>query len=170
MLDIYFYPEYGKICELVDDGVFCRYVLKTENGEITNQFIKRAAPYLIDDVQYYDIVTPYGYGGPFVAEAKDRPALIAEYREAFSRYCEENRIICEFVRYHPILKNYEDFGGVYTNTFSRHTVGTNLKDFDDPVQSEFSKSARKEVRKAEKADVHCTVIPHPSDLSVFRTL
>lgn len=170
MQDIYFDPVYGKMCELVDDGLCCRFVLHTDSGRIVNQFIKRPVPFLINGKQYYDIVTPYGYGGPIVTEEYDKAKLLEEYRERFAAYCSENDIICEFVRYHPILKNYEDFTSIYENVFSRHTVGTNLADYEDPVQSEFSKSARREVKKGEKAGVICKVFPHPDDLSVFRAL
>lgn len=170
MLDIYFHPAYGKMCELIDGGECCRYVLDTGSGRIVNQFIKRTVPFLVDGVQYYDIVTPYGYGGPVILESSDKEKLIDAYREQFAAYCAENRIICEFVRYHPILKNYEVFSAVYENTYSRHTVGTNLQDFEDPVQSEFSKSARREVRKCESAGVTCVIHPHPDNLDTFKAL
>ncbi len=170
MLDIYFTPAYGKLCELVDDGTCCRYVLNSEAGQIVNQFIRRPVPFLIHGVQYFDIVTPYGYGGPVVVESSDREKLIEEYKTRFADYCSSNNIICEFIRYHPILQNYRDFSSVYDNSYSRHTVGTNLRDYEDPVQSEFSKSARREVRKGEKAGVTCVINEHPGDLSVFRVL
>lgn len=170
MLDIYFEPEYGKLCELVDEGRCCAFLLETENGKIRNQFIKRQAPYLIDGEKYYDIVTPYGYGGPVILEAADKEKLLAEYRERFGQYCKAEHIVCEFIRYHPIFRNFEDFGTVYDNSYSRHTVGTDLQSFEDPVQSEFGKSARREVRKAEKAGVTCTIHPHPDSLDDFRRL
>jgi len=170
MLDIYFSTSYGKMCELVDEGVCCRFDLNNAHGHVINQFIKRPVPFLIDGVQYYDIVTPYGYGGPIIVQTNDRKALVEDYGKEFARYCAENNIICEFIRYHPILKNSEDFESIYQNTYSRHTVGTNLKDYDDPVQSEFTKSARREVRKGEKAGVRCIVNVNPADLSIFRTL
>ena len=170
MFDIYFEPEYGKLCELVDGGVCDRFVLETEFGTVQNMFIKRPVPYLLDGVQYFDIVTPYGYGGPIMFNVSDKEVLLSEYARAFGKYCEDNHIVCEFVRYHPIFCNYLDFDRVYETVFSRHTVGTNLKDFADPVQSEFSKTARREVRKAEAAGVTCTVHPHPVNLDVFRKL
>ena len=170
MKDIYYEAAYGKICELVDDGECCRFELNTANGSVLNQFIKRSVPFLIDGVQYYDIVTPYGYGGPTVLEAIDREKLIEEYHVRFADYCKENHIICEFIRYHPIYQNYLDFSSVYETTFSRHTVGTNLRDYDDPVQSEFGKSARREVRKAESAGVQCVLNVNPTDLQIFKRL
>lgn len=168
MLDIYFEPEYGKLCEPVDNGTCETFTLKTKYGTVKNMFIKRQAPHLLDGEQYFDIVTPYGYGGPVICEATDKEKLLKEYGAAFSAYCRENNIICEFVRYHPIYRNYEDFASVYQTEYSRHTVGTNLKDYDDPVQSEFSKTARREVRKAESVGVTCIINPHPDNLDIFR--
>ena len=170
MLDIYFDLEYGKLCELVDHGSFDAFVLNTEYGTVKNMFIKRPAPYLIDGIQYYDIVTPYGYGGPIMVEPTDKKKLLQLYHEVFAKYCEDNHIVCEFIRYHPIYRNYEDFGAVYQTVYSRHTVGTNLKDYENPMQSEFSKTARREVRKAESAGVTCTINLHPDNLDVFRKL
>lgn len=170
MLDIYFESEYGKLCELVDNGDCCEFVLESRFGTVKNMFIKRPAPYLVDGVQYFDAVTPYGYGGPVICQTTDKEKLLEEYQDEFSRYCAQNNIICEFVRYHPVFRNYEDFGSIYQTEYSRHTVGTNLKDFDDPVQAEFSKTARREVRKAENAGVTCSVHLHPENLDVFRRL
>lgn len=68
----------------------------------------------------------------------------------FTKYCIDNYIVSEFIRFHPIFENALDFKGIYDVAYSRHTVGTNLKDYDDPVQAEFSKSLRREIRKAEK--------------------
>ena len=170
MLDIYFEPEYGKLCELVDGGECAEFVLENEFGAVRNMFIKRPAPYLIDGVQYFDIVTPYGYGGPVISRVSDKEKLLKAYEEQFAAYCEENHIICEFVRYHPIFGNASDFESVYETEFSRHTVGTNLKDYEDPVQAEFSKTARREVRKAESAGVSCVINLHPDNLDMFRKL
>lgn len=170
MLDVYFKSEYGKLCELVDGGTCETFVLTTEFGTVQNMFVKRPAPYLVDGVRYFDIITPYGYGGPIIVEATDKEKLLEAYVDAFGKYCEENHIICEFVRYHPIFRNYADFETVYQTEYSRHTVGTNLKDHEDPVQAEFSKSARREYRKAEAAGVTCKMNLHPDNLDTFRKL
>ncbi len=170
ILDIYFSREYGKMCEYMEGGINDVFVLHTKYGTIQNQFIKREVPYVVSGEKYYDIMTPYGYGGPIILEATNREILVRQYEEQFSRYCAEHRIVCEFIRYHPIFRNYEDFGFVYENEYSRHTVGTNLTDYDDPFQSEFSKSARKEVRRAEKAGLTCSLHLHPERLDVFRKL
>lgn len=170
MLDIYFNPEYGKLCELVDGGKCAEYSLSTSYGKITNRFIMRPAPWLLDGKQYFDIVTPYGYGGPIIHEALDKSKLLMEYEKGFKEYCIENSIVCEFIRFHPIYRNYEDFSDIYDVIYSRHTVGTNLFGFDDPVQDEFSKSARKDLRKATGFGVTCSIHKNPDSLAVFKKL
>lgn len=170
MFDIYFKDAYGKICEYVDSGTCEIFVCETAAGCIKNMFIKRPVPWLVDGVQYYDIVTPYGYGGPMIYYALDKEQLIKDYEIQFREYCLNNNIVCEFIRYHPIYENWSDFDGIYENIYSRHTVGTNLKDFDDPVQKEFGKSARKDLRKSINAGVTCTVHPAPGSLDIFRKL
>lgn len=169
-LDIYFNSDYGKICTFIEPGECILYECATNNGIIRNMFIKRPVPWLVDGVQYYDIVTPYGYGGPIICETNNIDGLVADYKTQFRHYCEEHNIVCEFIRYHPIFRNWEPFEDVYDNSFSRHTVGTNLFDYDDPVQSEFSKGARKELRRAINRGVTCSVHPQPDDLSVFKRL
>lgn len=169
-LDIYFNSDYGELCKYIEFGECVCFECKTNNGIIRNMFIKRPVPWLVNGIQYYDIVTPYGYGGPLVCEADNIDALIKDYDNQFKQFCDDNLIVCEFIRYHPILRNWEPFNSVYDNTFSRHTVGTNLMDYDDPVQSEFSKSARKELRKSERNGVTCSIHISPDDLSVFRSL
>lgn len=170
MLDIYFAEEYGKLCETIDGGQCTVFECKTNNGIIKNLFIKKELPWLIDGKQYYDIVTPYGYGGPIIYECSNKKALLQEYVAAFEKYCKDNRIVSEFIRFHPIFKNYEDFRDIYEVLFSRHTVGTNIKDYVDPVQGDFGKSARREVRQAENEGVVCTVHPFPDNLELFKKL
>lgn len=170
MLDIYFNKDYGELSTIIDNGECITFECCNKYGIIHNTFIKRKVPWLVGGKQYYDIVTPYGYGGPIIYNAADVKALVDIYEKEFSKYCLENDIVCEFIRYHPIYRNWEPFSDIYENTYSRHTVGTNLKDFDDPIQSEYSKSARKEIRKAVKNGVICSVRPCPDDLSAFRHL
>ena len=170
MFDIYFKEGYGKICEYVDEGKCEIFECNTINGIIKNMFIKRPVPWIIDGRQYYDIVTPYGYGGPIIYECVNKDELILDYKNQFQQYCVDNNIVCEFIRWHPIYDNRKDFETIYDNVYSRHTVGTNMKDYDDPVQSEFGKSAKREMKKSIKAGVTCTIHPNPEDLSIFRKL
>ncbi len=167
--DIYFNSFYGKLYEKSENGTLETFCLETEDGKIEHMFIKRSIE-SIDGVVYCDLVTPYGYGGPLITECHNKDRLLLEFQDKFSRYCSENHVVSEFIRFHPIFQNALDFKDIYDVVYSRHTVGTNLKDFDDPVQAEFSKSLRRELRKAEQAGISCKVIVHPKTLETFKTL
>nr|WP_317364504.1 peptidoglycan bridge formation glycyltransferase FemA/FemB family protein [uncultured Blautia sp.] len=167
--DIYYNEYYGKLYESTEHGKLEKFEIESEFGKIEHIFIKRNIE-LSMDKQYYDIVTPYGYGGPIITQCKDKDKLLDQYEEEFKEYCTENNIVSEFIRFHPIFKNALDFQNIYNVVYSRHTVGTNLKDYDDPVQAEFSKSLRREIKKAEKNGVTVKTNLFPKDLSVFKKL
>lgn len=91
MIDIYFEKNYGRLYENVENGICEIFEVKSKNGRITNQFIKREIPIKIDNNKYYDIVTPYGYGGPiieYISGSKEK--LLEDYEEEFSKYCNNN--------------------------------------------------------------------------------
>lgn len=145
--DIYFSYSYAKLNETIENGTAKIFEINNENGYLTHTFIQREIPYTIDGIKYYDLITPYGYGGPIIHEANNKLALINDFKNDFSLFCQENNIISEFVRFHPLYQNNIDFQSVYNSTYLRNTIGTNLIDFEDPFQTEFSKSTRKTIRK-----------------------
>lgn len=170
MLDIYYLPEYGKLCETMEEGKFEVFEYKSEAGHMINMYIKRPTPWMVNGEQYYDIVTPYGYGGPIILEAEDRETLKHEYSAAFEMHCEKEKIISEFIRFHPVFQNYKDVDETYEVIYSRPTVGTNLQDFENPVQKEFAKSLRRDNRRATEKGVAVSTHPSPESLSTFRRL
>lgn len=169
-LDIYFQKEYGIINELIEDGTSRIFECNTENGKVSNLFILREIPEKIEGVQYYDIVSPYGYGGPVIMDCRDgdKALLLECYERQFEQYCKENNIVSEFVRFHPIVGNGVDFQRIYNSECIRQTVGTNLRDFDNPEQEEFSKSCRKRIRKALRHGITYRVTKSPEDLHSFK--
>lgn len=171
-LDVYFDDNYGKLYEKVENGKAEIFNFTYKFGIIKNQFIKREIPIRINNEIYYDIVTPYGYGGPVIIKCEEnkKDELLIAYTEAFSNYCEENNIVSEFIRFHPILENAEDFTSVYDVKCIRKTLGTNLKDFEDPFQIEFSKSCRKNIRKALNKGVSFKITEKPSSIKEFKEI
>ena len=165
--DIYFEPDYAELYE-TEENRAVEYRFECEYGFITNLFLKRQIDIkLPDEVQYFDIVTPYGYGGPVIHWTNDKEKLIQAYMDDFGRYTEKEHIIAEFVRFHPILGNGVDFKEVYKSIFDRKTVGTNLT-YDDVIAKEFSKHKRKDIRKALKnPEIRYEVTENPSTLQDF---
>lgn len=168
-LDIYYNIDYCKLYEKKNEKIE-KFIYENEIGKILNIFLKRKIEISLDE-EYYDITTPYGYGGPIILDLKDKnkkDILIQEYYEAFSKYCEKNNIVSEFIRFHPIYQNALDFTKIYDINFSRKTIGTNLKDYIDPVSSEFSKSAKREIKNAQKNNLSVMIIEKPENLNDFK--
>ena len=172
VVDIYFQPNYGKLYEKMENGTCEVFEYQSSLGQIHHMFIKREIPIKVDGKTYYDLITPYGYGGPLIQDCKEgsRKELAREFATEFRSYCIDNNIVSEFVRFHPIVGNAEDFNDCYHVEHVRNTVGTNLQDYEDPVQDEFSKSCRKRVRKALRDGISYQVIETPSSINGFRDI
>ncbi len=98
--DIYYLADYvnlykNKVC---DPQCF---IFKSQENIFFYPYIKRSIP----KTKYYDIVTPYGYGGPITKNDDKEFSLTA--LNNFSDYIRENNIICEQIKFHPLLKNYQ---------------------------------------------------------------
>ena len=96
-----------------------------------------------------------------ILETNNGEKLKKEYSEAFGKYCSDHKIVSEFIRFHPIFQNYLDVDDSYDVIFSRHTVGTDLEDYDDPVQKEFAKSLRRDNRRALEKGVTVKLLLSP---------
>jgi hypothetical protein len=158
--------------EKIEGGKCEVFEYKNVLGTVRHMFIKREIRTRIDSRVYYDLVTPYGYGGPLIincVEGKQKE-LVQSFMSAFQDYCEENNVISEFVRFHPIFKNARYFGDYYNAEHVRNTIGTNLKDYSDPVLCEFSKSCRRNIRDALKRGITFEIIENPESLYDFKEI
>lgn len=170
MKDIYLLEEYGSLYEDIEHGKCEKYTFKNELGEISYVFIKK--PLLSSD-KYYEIVTPYGYGGPIILNCVTNleKQLVREFEADFSQYCDENNIVYEFVRFHPILENVQVFESIYHTEFRRRTLGTTIKnDFRETIEEEFSKSAKRNIKNNLSQGMEFRVIKAPRDYKVFQEL
>ena len=165
--DIYFEPAYAKLYETQSIKAV-EYKFESELGIITNLFMMRPIDISLGDgVQYYDIITPYGYGGPVIHYASDKEKLIELYMQDFQQYVDQKNIVSEFVRFHPIIGNGVDFKSAYNSVYDRKTVGTNLT-YEDVIATEFSKHKRKDIRRILKnPDIHYEINESPKTLVDF---
>ena len=125
---------------------------------------------MIDGDQYYDAMTPYGYGGPVAVyvEPGRENVLKVQFAKALDEHLRNEKVICEFVRFHPMVKNAEFFSGMYELRNRRTAVYTSLA-ADDPIAAEFNKSTRRLIRKAINGGVTTEVklLPDKNDLQKF---
>lgn len=99
--------------------------------------------------KYYDLETPYGYGGTYSqnATAEDEK----EFFEEVNKWANENNIVSEFIRYNPLLEN-QNLNDSKTKVIRmKSTVAIDLT--QDDLFQELSSKNRNMVRKAIKSGV-----------------
>lgn len=159
IIDVYYTPDYVDVFSRVEGGTGYAYLLEDRHGNrVIYPFVRRDLT-RADNIGrsgqgLSDIVTPYGYGGPvYVGDVACRNQMMFEFRRSFHDYCLRERIVSEFVRYHPLLCNQSwepedvDVAAVRTTVMMRTGVD------DEAVMSQLPPKTRSMVRRAVNADV-----------------
>ena len=171
--DIYFDPKFSELYDHIEGGKTEHFVFECEYGSVSHTFIKRPIPQLVDGKQYYDLVTAYGYGGPVImnlAQGAEKEQLLEAFYKAYAEYCARNQIVSEFVRFHPLFGNAEDFKSVFHVEYLRNTIGTDLKNHPDFMAEEYSRRCRKNINQALRKGITAEVIEAPESLKEFETI
>lgn len=164
--DEYFSPDYYSLYQNYGDGEACCFVYEQDNDVALYPFLRNpitSLGYTLDH-EYYDIQGAYGYNG--LISSNHSEAFIRSFWEKFDKFCKDNNIVAEFMRFHPLLANQELASPQMKTFFSRHTVYLDLTD-DDIWMHQISSKNRNMIRKAEKEGVQ---IVESDDYESFRKL
>lgn len=155
--DVYYHRGYVEAFRLHGDGdpVLIKYESDHGQGicvmmmrDVANDSHFRG---LIPSGKYFDMVTPYGYGG-FVfdrtPEYDEIERLGTEFREALT----QEGIVSAFFRFHPVLANAYDSKGLLEVIDLGHTIAIDLSSPEIIWENIISKN-RNMIRKAEKSGV-----------------
>lgn len=148
--DIYFTPAYYSLYQNYGDGKAQCFVFEKDGNIVLYPFLKNSITplgYELDK-EYYDIQGAYGYNG--LVASTDDSCFIAEFWKEFDAYCQENDIVAEFMRFHPLMKNYKLGEGHFKLIHDRNTVYLDLTQTEEAIFQGFEKSTRKHIQKAEK--------------------
>ena len=109
---------------------------------------------LIEQNKYFDIETPYGYGGLTFENATEKD--FEDYYSQKSKWAVENGIISEFVRFNPLLENFKIADKKSKVINVKSTVFIELRP-EDELMLELHSKNRNMVRKAQKngIDIIC---------------
>lgn len=100
----------------------------------------------IEEGRYYDLITPYGYGG-FWGTIINWDKL----NKAYNDYCISKHYICEFVRFELFTEYYKFYDGdIETRT---HNVVRSLEMPLEEMWMDFKQKVRKNVKKANSHDL-----------------
>lgn len=151
--DIYYSKIWGQLNESKDKGKWDCFLFESNLGKVYYPFIKRRIDIKVNNKIYYDIVTPYGFNGPVIIEnfCDDIDKLVEEFNNEFNKFCNENNIVSEYIRFSPWLKNHKYLSNIYNIKNNNVTLYVDLK--KDFFYEEFSSKCRNVIRKAIKNNV-----------------
>ena len=107
--DVYDDPSYQAATAAHCGGRAFAFVAEDDAGMLFHCFIRRPIQSVAGHAiagGLSDLETAYGYGGP-LATTLD-PVFLAAAWEGFAQWCRQRRVVCEFLRFHPIT--YLDLG------------------------------------------------------------
>lgn len=118
----------------------------------------------IEKEKFFDFATPYGYGG-WIIEGEDVESLFS----AYEKWCTDNDIISEFVRFHPMVRNHEKCISFYEVTCLGEVVHMELNSVET-IWSNITSKNRNMIRKAVKSDVKIYNGRYPEIYRQFREI
>lgn len=166
--DVYYLSGYIKAYQLHGDGEPQLYHYSSDelNGicvvlkrDISTCSIFRNT---LPELTYYDIITPYGYGG-FLLEGNINTGNLHDFQVTYNDFLQKENIVSEFVRFHPLLDNANKLRDISTVIDLGNTINIDLKD-REKMWRDISREHRNRIRKAEKCGVE---IFHGKNWSLF---
>ncbi|MBR6896654.1 MAG: peptidoglycan bridge formation glycyltransferase FemA/FemB family protein [Lachnospiraceae bacterium] len=175
--DIYYRSGYSKAFRIHGDGEPLLFYYNDGIIMGINVAMKRSIksdPHfndILDEDRYFDLATPYGYGGWLIqslaaslgttsdrTDAYDKEwtdieaASLSWLFRDYERWCLQNNIVSEFVRFHPMLANQRGLEKYYDVVKLGEVVHMDLKSPDD-IWNNISSKNRNVIRKAIKNGV-----------------
>lgn len=151
--DIYYLENWIKLYTEKENGIPEKLEYEFEDGKVIYPFIKRKICTQINNQDYYDTITVYGFNGPLiVGNPENRKQIVENFNRKFQEYCEKNNIVAEYVRFSPWFKNYLDFNEIYNLRLNKKTFYMDLT-VPDVFMNEISSKRRNCIRSAIKKGV-----------------
>lgn len=168
--DVYWLSGYVKAFQIHGDGEALLFFYEDDLARGINVVMRRDIAQderfneKIDEGQYFDFATPYGYGG-WIIEGTESGNLFKSYEE----WIKKNRIISEFIRFHPMIKNHDASRLFYEVVQLGEVVHMELASPEDIWSNIISKN-RNMIRKAIKNGIKIYNGRYPEIYEKFRVI
>jgi serine/alanine adding enzyme len=102
------------------------------------------------DFKYYDLTTPYGYGGPLiVTKVKDKVSgSLKKFFEEYENYALKNDYISEFIRFHPFFGNWKFSNRFFDVKYLNDVVIVDLSKDLNEIWENIKKGHKYNIRKS----------------------
>lgn len=158
--DVYYLSGYARSFYVHGDGEPQLLYYTNESLRAIYVYMKRKTA--IDGV--YDSITPYGYGGVlFDGEVNEANLLL--FSDEFLQKMQDENIISDFVRYHPMLANAVSMKSISQVIDLGNTIAMDLTS-PEVIWENITSKNRNIIRKAQKNNIQ---IHHTDDYSIFQS-
>lgn len=162
--DLYHTADYLHLYEANGDGEAFGFLFQSDAGVGFYPYLRRPIEgFKVEG--YYDIITPYGYGGPLFS--KDLPELKTAFFREFLAFALKERYVAEFIRFDPLLGNEAGLSGFLEVEPIRRTVCMDLTKTPEEIFQDITSKNRNMIRKAEKSGVEIVESPDCEDIEAF---
>ena len=172
--DIYFTPEYYSLYEQCGEGQAQCFVYDNDGKVAIYPFLKNSINKLgyVLSKDYYDIQGAYGFNG-IIANCSSSQFL-SDLSATFQRYCTDNNIVAEFIRFNAIIEN-QLFSSYLIPFYTLDIIIINL---EPPIENIWNNSlesrARTAINKAIRSGLEFNVITgneiSSNDIEQFTTI
>lgn len=155
--DTYYLSSYVKAFQIHGDGNPILFYYEKNEIKAMNVVMKRDIANnkhfsgKIPANAFFDITTPYGYGG-FILEGEFSETDLKTLDDEYKSFCKDKGIVSEFVRFHPILNNSENIEELYEVLDFGRTITIELNS-QEQIWDELTSKNRNVIRKAKKMGV-----------------
>ena len=169
--DVYYLSGYVKAFQIHGDGQPILFFYEGKDIKGINVVMKRDISNdayfhcVVEANEYFDFITPYGYGGWLIEGEGEKECLYAEYEE----WCKKHNIVSEFVRYHPMLNNSDIAKNFYDVAVIGNTIAMDITS-PDVIWANLTSKNRNMVRKAQKSGIEIYHGQFPQVYNVFKEI
>lgn len=168
--DVYYLNGYVEAFRIHGDGIPFLVLYTSETNRGICVMMKRDISFdsnfsdFIPHNQYFDIITPYGYGG-FIFDEQPRSEELVLIKRDLIEILSKMGIVSAFFRFHPLLNN-ADWSISIVNVIDLGKTIELDTSSDEIIWQNITSKNRNMIRKAEKAGVE---IFSTTDESLFNT-
>ena len=144
-----------------------------------NDCVKIFCPHIIRDVSkldkfkdfnFYDLISPYGYGGPLINLKVNNQIRALEsvksFFEEYEEYVLRNNFVCEFIRFHPILKSWEMFDQVFKIEHANDVIIIDLSRNLEEIRRDIRRNLKRCIKRSIKSGCEVKFISNPSKVEI----
>ncbi|WP_445384789.1 GNAT family N-acetyltransferase [Robiginitalea sp. IMCC44478] len=156
--DVYHGFDYTQ-CNLKDNENAILFLYEDTKSKIALSLIIRK----IEDTDYFDAITVYGYGGPLsMGELSEQ--CIKEFQKQLSNYLKKSNIVTVFGRLHPFISNqYKLLANLGILKNKGDVVYLDLRQSEEQIIAGYQKRHRTQINKYKK---ECTVFISNTEPSI----